>query len=366
MERSRWQILFGDVQFEPDEEFAAFRYKFLIIAMVAAAVATLLFIVSAYGDLNAMSRTHMVSMHVFTAVAIGCWWALRGHKHRFKAVAWSYEIVAMGEYTSALLYAPQDELRLLWFYTNVPGVFMLLGSRAGWFITAVTIAILVGANGLTPAPYSGPALMTAIVSLLYLGLFFHVYGDRSISYFKRMRDYSQALERLASHDPLTGVMNARAYGQACERGIRTAARSGGSYSVLFIDLDHFKSINDRHGHDAGDVVLKATAECIASGIRATDALGRIGGEEFSVFLPDTPPESAMTLAETLRQRIEQLCPTIESGPLRVTASIGVATSAHTNETMKSLQQRADQAMYAAKAQGRNQVSFLRSEPHPNA
>ncbi len=352
------RLFFGDVKFEPDEEFTAFRYKFLIIAMVAAAVATLLFIVSAYGDLNAMSPTHMVSMHVFTATALGAWLLLRGHKHRFKAVAWGYEVVAMGEYTSALLYAPQDELRLLWFYTNVPGVFMLLGSRAGWFITAVTIAILVGANGLTPVPYSPPALMTAIVSLLYLGLFFHVYGDRSISYFKRMRSYNQALERLASHDPLTGVMNARAYGQACDRGIRAAARSGQPYSVLFIDLDHFKSINDRHGHDAGDAVLKATAACISEGIRSTDSLGRIGGEEFSVFLPDTAPEAAMTLAESLRLRIEQLCPAIESGPLRVTASIGVASSADLNETLKTLQQRADQAMYAAKAQGRNRVSYL--------
>jgi diguanylate cyclase (GGDEF)-like protein len=352
------RILFGDVQFEPDEEFAAFRYKFLIIAMVAAVVATLLFIVGAYGDLNAMSRIHMVSMHVFTATALGSWLVLRGHKRRFHAVAWSYEIVAMGEYTSALLYAPQDELRLLWFYTNVPGVFMLLGSRAGWFITAVTIAILVAANGFTPSPYSPPALMTAIVSLLYLAVFFHVYGDRSISYFKRMLASNQALERLASHDPLTGVMNARAYGQACERGIRAAARTGRPYSVLFIDLDHFKSINDRHGHDAGDAVLSATARCIGEGIRATDALGRIGGEEFSVFLPDTAPQAAMTLAESLRQRIESLCPAIEGGTLRVTASIGVASSTDHHETMKSLQQRADQAMYAAKAQGRNRVSFL--------
>jgi diguanylate cyclase (GGDEF)-like protein len=235
---------------------------------------------------------------------------------------------------------------------------MLLGSRAGWFITCVTIAVLIGANGLVPVPYSPPALMTAIVSLLYLGLFFHVYGNRSISYFKRMRDYSHALERLASHDPLTGVMNARAYGQACDRGIRAAARSGRPYSVLFIDLDHFKSINDRHGHDAGDAVLKAAANCIATGIRTTDALGRIGGEEFSVFLPDTPPDAAMTLAESLRLRIEHLSPVIDSGPLSVTASIGVSSSTDALENLKSLQQRADQAMYAAKAQGRNRVSFL--------
>jgi diguanylate cyclase (GGDEF)-like protein len=355
------RLLFAAPHFEPHEEFAAFRYKFLIVAMVAAAVLTGVFIVSSYGAVNVISAGHMVSMHVFTAVSLGCWWALRGHKQRYTAVAWTYEVVAMGEYTSALLLAPQDELRLLWFYTNVPGVFMLLGSRAGWAITVVTIGILLASNPHMPVPYTPAALMTAVCSLLYLGVFFHVFGNRSISYFKRMRTYNQELERLASHDPLTGVMNARAYYAACDRGIRAAARHGRPCSVLFIDLDHFKAINDQHGHDAGDAVLKATAQCIAGGIRGTDLVGRIGGEEFSVFLPETAPSDAQAVGEALRARIERLCPQTQAGPLRVTASIGVAGSQGAQaepEPFKALQQRADQAMYAAKSLGRNRVSCV--------
>jgi diguanylate cyclase (GGDEF)-like protein len=349
---------FGSVQFEPSEEFDAFRYKFLIIAMVAAGLLTGVFIASSYSALNTIALEHMISMHVFTAAAMLCWLILRGRKHLFRRVAWSYEVMAMAEYTSALLNAPQDELRLLWFFTNIPGVFMLLGKRAGWAITVITIGILwVGNAHMTPA-YSSAAMMTCVSALLYLAVFFHVFGDRSISYFKRMQAYNLELERLASHDTLTGVLNARAYYSLCDQGIRLATRSGRAFSVLFIDLDHFKSINDRHGHAAGDTVLKETARCLIQGVRTSDHVGRIGGEEFSVFLPDTGALQAFDLAEHLRQRLEALCPHIDSGPIRITASIGVACSEGRFESMSEIQQRADQAMYAAKAQGRNRVALL--------
>ena len=152
MSKVSWQWLFGQANFDRSEEFEEFRYKFLIVAMVVAGALTGVFIFSSYGQMNVIGVEHMVSMHVFTATALGYWWILRGRKHLFKKVAWTYEIVAMWEYTSALLFAQQDELRLLWFYTNVPGVFMLLGSRAGWAITAASLAILLGCNSVCVRP----------------------------------------------------------------------------------------------------------------------------------------------------------------------------------------------------------------------
>ena len=360
MSKVSWQWLFGQANFDRSEEFEEFRYKFLIVAMVVAGALTGVFIFSSYGQMNVIGVEHMVSMHVFTATALGCWWILRGRKHLFKKVAWTYEIVAMWEYTSALLFAQQDELRLLWFYTNVPGVFMLLGSRAGWAITAASLAILLGCNSIMEARYSGPALMTATFSLLYMAIFFHVYGNRAVSYFKRMRDYNVELEHLAGHDNLTGVLNARAYYALCDREIRLAQRSGRNFSVLFIDLDHFKSINDRHGHAAGDAVLKATAQCLAGSLRASDLLGRIGGEEFSIFLPDTSLQGAMTLAEGVRLAVEQCRPNIGHTKLTITASVGVAAQTLEMSSMQAIQQHADEAMYHAKKAGRNRVSTLQS------
>jgi diguanylate cyclase (GGDEF)-like protein len=177
-----------------------------------------------------------------------------------------------------------------------------------------------------------------------------------------MRDYNSELERLASHDMLTGVLNARAYYAACEQNIRAASRSGQPYAVVFVDLDHFKAVNDTHGHSAGDAVLKAVATCMRQSIRTSDFLGRIGGEEFSIFIPNTARGGALQLAESLRVAVEALEPSIGDRRLHVTASIGVALCDGAAEEMHAIQQRADQAMYLAKKLGRNRVSVFGETP----
>ena len=154
------------------------------------------------------------------------------------------------------------------------------------------------------------------------------------------------------------MLNARAYYAACEQHIQIASRTGQPYAVIFVDLDHFKSVNDTYGHSAGDAVLKAVAKCMQRTVRQSDALGRIGGEEFSVFMPNTASGGAMQLAEKLRQAVEALNPSIGDLNLRVTASIGVATCEGPPEEMHLIQQRADHAMYQAKLLGRNRVSAL--------
>lgn len=109
---------------------------------------------------------------------------------------------------------------------------------------------------------------------------------------------------------------------------------------------------------AGDLVLKAVAQALASHLRQSDVLGRIGGEEFSVFLMNTDIKAATGVAETLRMTIENLLPSVGNHPLRVTASIGVAGPSHGKDSTLDIQQRADKAMYVAKANGRNRVSIF--------
>ncbi len=353
-----YQWVFGDVLFPQSEEYDEFRYKFLIALMLCGALLTAVFVAGEYSKLNRIQTPHMVSMQLFTLASFGLWALLRGRKHLFKPVGWAYELICLMEYTSALWLVPGDELRLLWFFTNIPGVFILLGQRAGWFITVLSVVWLAISNTLMPAPYSSNAMATASFGMIYMGVFFHAYGARSISYFTRMRDYNRRLEQLASHDMLTGVLNARAYYAACEQHISIASRTGQPYAVIFIDLDHFKSVNDKHGHAAGDAVLKATAICLQQSVRQSDALGRIGGEEFSVFLPNTASAGALQLAESLRRTVEELNPSIGERNLHITASIGVAASGDAPEEMHAIQQRADQAMYVAKKLGRNRVSAI--------
>jgi len=352
------RFVFGRVQFQESEELREFQYKFLLALMLTAAAFTAA-LVAAHGlGINPLDGPHVYSMTVFTALALACWGALRSRPERFLAVAWTYEAICMLEYTSALVFVPADELRLLWFMVNIPGVFILLGPRSGWAMTGLSLVIVLGLNPWLARPYSGIAQATLLLAVLYMSVMFHVFGDRSVSYFSRMRKYNIKLLRIASRDALTGVYNARAYLAQSEATIQGGAGAGHGYSVLFVDLDHFKRVNDEHGHAAGDKVLQAAAKTLQMGVRHNDIVGRIGGEEFGVLLPQTDLSQALRVAEHLRRSIEQLSIDVGGRSLQITASIGVAHSPDGHVDLQTLQQRADSAMYQAKAAGRNSVTSL--------
>jgi diguanylate cyclase (GGDEF)-like protein len=357
----KW-LAFGSPQFSEQEEYLEFRYKFLIVLMLTGAVLTLLFIVGTLSQINPIGWAHGRMMLVFTAGTFVLWFFLRGSPKRFKLVGWSYEILSLLEASSSLIYVSIDELRILWFYTNVPCVFILLGQRAGWFATGLTIVGFLAINEHLERPYSTNGVATGVLALVYFGVSFHAYVDRSISYFKRMRDYNAQLHDLASHDPLTGVFNAGAYYRACDQQIHASQRANQPFAVLFVDLDHFKSINDTYGHAVGDDVLRAVAQTLKDTVRRSDIVGRIGGEEFSVFLPNTEVAGATQLAEALRLAIEHIHIEVNGQRLRITASIGVAARQFGQESMQAIQQHADQAMYEAKRAGRNRVSTFGSGP----
>lgn len=350
--------LFGHSVFAENEEYQAFQYKFLIVVMVFGALFTSVFLLADALQLSPLKGPHSQSMTIFSVVALLLAAVLRGRKHLFHKVAWTYLAVCLMEYTSALIFVSSDELRILWFFVNVPGVFILLGKKVGWVITLGTCLGLAIGNLYLPRPYSLPAMMTAFVAMVYLGVFFHAYSNRSISYFNRMREFNLKLQALATHDPLTGILNARAYYARCDQYIMAANRKSENFSVLFIDLDHFKSVNDTYGHSAGDEVLKAVSATLQASIRRSDLLGRVGGEEFSVLLPNTPTDNALQVAETIRQAVEAAMPNIGTQTLRITASIGVASNAGNTQSLQSIQNEADQAMYLAKAAGRNRVSLI--------
>jgi len=351
----KW-LAFGSVQFSEQEEYLEFRYKFLIVLMLTAAALTGLFILGLVSQINLIGWAHGRMMITFVTGTLLLWWLLRGSPKRFKRIGWTYEVLSLVESASALVYVPVDELRVLWFYTNIPCVFILLGQRPGWVITGLTMVGFLVANGHLETPYSPSAMATGVLAMLYLGVSFHAYVDRSMSYFKRMRDYNMQLHDLASHDPLTRVFNAGAYYRACDQQIQASQRANQSFAVLFIDLDHFKSINDTYGHAVGDDVLRAVAQVLQTTVRRSDIVGRIGGEEFSVFLPNTQLQGAQQLAETLRLAIASIHIEIDGVRLKITASIGVAVKRFEQETMQTIQQHADQAMYEAKRGGRNRVS----------
>ena len=188
------QLLFGRVKFRESEEYLEFQYKFLAVVLISGALFTAIFLVGEASKINPLSGSvHLYSMSAFSAAALILWALLRGNKERFLWIAWMYELACLLEYVSALAFVPQDELRVLWFFTNIPGVYILLGLRPGALLTVLSAIGLGLGNVYLSAPYSPNALATLIVAMLYQGAFFHVYGSRSISYFVRMRESHEKL-----------------------------------------------------------------------------------------------------------------------------------------------------------------------------
>ncbi|AZN35738.1 GGDEF domain-containing protein [Iodobacter ciconiae] len=164
------------------------------------------------------------------------------------------------------------------------------------------------------------------------------------------------LEELVTTDELTGVTNRREWQRRCDEAITYARRYQQPLSILLIDIDHFKNVNDHHGHLAGDLTLKELCRVCSAELRATDSFARWGGEEFVLLLPGTTQTEAMQAGNKLRLAVEELARIrFEDKEIRITISIGVAMLEDSDPGLDCLLNRADQAMYAAKAAGRNQV-----------
>jgi len=185
-----------------------------------------------------------------------------------------------------------------------------------------------------------------------------VLQQKRIGQLNRLLEASNVrLEGLASTDSLTGLANRRSFDEHLQREWARAGRIKKPLALIILDLDFFKQYNDQYGHVAGDECLKLVAKASQEGRRATDLAARIGGEEFSVLLPDGAIEGAVTVAETIRARIQRLqLPHAKSPMGVVTASFGVAAAtADRTQTTDDLVRAADRALYEAKRQGRNLV-----------
>jgi diguanylate cyclase (GGDEF)-like protein len=269
----------------------------------------------------------------------------------------------------------------------------------GWPLGVVAIVLTLASYlvmSLSVVPYiSGPApsiAMVAINSALYLfvsSIFVLTFGNyrermnRLRSGIKRAqagdfggtyqdaddkrpdeltmlgRSFNEMRDRLSEEigtDPLTGCLNRRAMQRLLTREWRSAKRRGATIALLAIDLDKLKEINDTHGHDAGDLVLHELGAIMLRGARDTDAVARMGGDEFLVLLPDTGWQGAMTLAERLRREIDDRV--FEHGALKlqVTVSIGVSLARGTDPVEpEQLMKEADRSLYRAKSEGRNRI-----------
>ena len=172
---------------------------------------------------------------------------------------------------------------------------------------------------------------------------------------RELQQANAALKRLATTDTLTGVSNRRHFFDQVADEIDRMRRYRHSASMFMLDLDHFKRLNDTHGHDMGDRALAAVAREVRQLLRGHDLFGRMGGEEFAGFLPETNVDAAFIVCERLREGIAEIALTAGGKPVRITASIGVSAVEFEDDTPEAALKRADEAMYAVKSNGRDGV-----------
>jgi two-component system cell cycle response regulator len=191
-------------------------------------------------------------------------------------------------------------------------------------------------------------------------------GARILELQEGLLRSQEELRRQATHDHLTGTLTRRAVVHQLDLELRRAARDGSSIAVLLADLDHFKRVNDEYGHSAGDAVLLEAAARMRSVLRGHEAIGRYGGEEFLIVLPNCGPSEAASVAARACLALSTTPIEAAANMLRTTMSVGVATASIGADCARSLVDRADQALYRAKAAGRNRVGMEHQTFMPSA
>ncbi|MEX1220778.1 MAG: GGDEF domain-containing protein [Idiomarina sp.] len=282
-------------------------------------------------------------------VMAGCVYLYVRHGGNFQVAGWAVTAALIFVLLAFIHLAEGRNYSLLWVTILPPIAFFLLGPKSGTWVTALVFAYSAWfLYQLLDQQVSANLGLGAFLNFIEVGtaqLFLFRYYERS-----RIEAYDQ-LRQTSVTDPLTGVYNRLHLDNTLKNLLTRSARSEHSLSVLLLDVDHFKRINDNHGHLVGDEVLVALTQVLQKGTRSMDLVGRWGGEEFLVICPDADARVAYQVAERLLQHVsaEPLAHGVSA-----TVSIGIATST-ANSTAESMLQVADQYMYEAKAAGRNRI-----------
>jgi diguanylate cyclase (GGDEF)-like protein len=224
----------------------------------------------------------------------------------------------------------------------------------------VTLAVVAEAFFVMVAA-TGPVLNTSRVAMtgVSLGLAGGIAVMAAINRHAQdldRRRLTARLHRLATRDGLTGCLTYQAFQDALETEVARVRRSGRPFSVVMVDLDSFKNINDAHGHDVGDATLRCVAQALLTATRATDVVGRLGGDEFAVLLPETDASQAPGVAARFQSQVRSA-----ETPVGVTVSLGTATWSDDPEGAAAVTRRADQALYSAKRGGRDRLVVWEAE-----
>lgn len=252
-----------------------------------------------------------------------------------------------------ILFQPRTSFAVFAWIQTIPIIFyLLLGLRLGLWGSLLFIGIGLFAFGQRFSSEDAVQNVLILANLatasLSVTLFSHIYERSRVNNERRLTE-------LAATDALTGLANRMKLIEVFERERSHARRNGTPLALVFLDIDHFKQINDRFGHSAGDTALCHFANVLSQRLRSNDLFCRIGGEEFAVLLPGVSQNLAVGVADTLRERLAETPLSLSDTSLRMTLSAGIASLGEDGDGLDELMQAADRRTYAAKRGGRNRV-----------
>ena len=300
---------------------------------------------------------------IVSAAAYAAAYFLLGRRKNLPAVLlmWTEVLVHASACTILLGWGTGIHYYLLVF---LPAVAVSRSLRQAALAMAFVLVSYLGldlATQLIPTTYQLPGGVATVFRWLNLSLVFVMSGYTARYYVKRVEEAERRLRDLATTDALSGLWNRRHFLDCARVEVRRAQRHGQPLTVVLADIDHFKRVNDDQGHAAGDDVIRHVSAVLRSQLRAPDIVGRWGGEEFIMLLPQTDPAGAAMLCERLRRAIETTPCEHAQGAIRVTMSFGVA-AVDLESALEDSAKHADAALYAAKHAGRNRVVLCGPEP----
>ncbi|OYX67565.1 MAG: hypothetical protein B7Y95_22830 [Rhizobiales bacterium 32-66-11] len=332
----------------------ALRRRFLMTIMAASLLWAGVMIVSSTAGWLSLGRTQESNTWAFFLVVAMLLLAARGWPGRFTLIAALFFLAVFLYIGAAQFLVPQDSLRMLLFFPSVGAIFLIFGGIAAWIAIAAALAIFAVAVMTNHVAVTPLAATTFAITLGFTGVCFHVFSIQARRALETVSQQNAALDVAARQDTLTGLLNLRAFREAIDAHFADA-RAGDPFALAFVDVDEFKSINDRYGHAGGDTILIAVAHTLKAAVRGADVVARIGGEEFAILMPRTELPDALGVAERVRAEIQGQAFALAAEALTVTVSMGVTVSRTPHCTVDAMLQAADMAMYAAKAEGRNRV-----------
>jgi diguanylate cyclase (GGDEF)-like protein len=330
------------------------------------------------GLANADQRSLLRLIFLTTGIALGFFCVLQALEGRYLLATFELGATALLLWASARITAARNVT--LWIYVfllplfcfliyilSMPGAsvtafvwvylvpmlsYLLLGRKAGFVLAAPFITVATGSyllrSGIPQGPSGWIDLGNAVLCGLLVIVFMHLYEVRRAG-------AQRALQDMAETDALTGVANRGYFQSSLERSVKAANRSQSPFVLVILDVDLFKEVNDRWGHDAGDAALQHICRCLLGRLRETDVIGRLGGEEFGILLANTDRDAAMPLVEGLRESIASTCLSHEHINIALSATFGLAQWPIDGESPSMLYRSADRRLYQGKARGRNQL-----------